>query len=325
MNTELLQKHIEFEMNLISSENLKTTIHTEIDFFVDRISQKKLAQVVSPQTLEKVSLHYLNQLEIGSGIIDLTRQGIEESLRFFSEDSGSASSYIDKDSFFRVVRSLVEFKEIRNSIIHFSVHSAAYSRMISNIIYAAIKDFLVTENPIAKNPLGGSFLKFGQDILNSLPGMEGNFDKKITEFIGKNLSGRIQQSEAHIKNELDSGKTEEILEELWTFLQGVPLSNSQNVVPTANLISILDTIPGFWDHLKKTGFLERYVSSGIRSFYKEYSEFTMEELGKKIGLEKAHLVEELSDSSYQFLNTDDFRDYYRQVLTRRLGAFYATL
>ncbi len=325
MNSELLQKHIEFEMNLVSSENLKTTLHKEIEFFLEYANNKKLKEIFPPDKIEDISLTYLKKLELSPEIINLLQKAIEQNLSFFSHEKKSISKYLDKESFFELFEKLLEFQVIRDNLIHFLVYSKAYSRMISSIIYSAIKDFLITENPLAKNPIGGSFLKLGQDLLNNLPGMGGNFDKKITEFISQNLSGRIQESETHIKSELSSDKTKEILEELWNFLDTTNLEKLQEAVPTENVTSLLNLFPNFWQHLKKTGFLERYISTNIKAFYEKYSENTIGELTKELGINQAQIVEELTESSYKYLDTDEFRNYYRQVLTRRLGAFYASL
>jgi hypothetical protein len=325
MNSELLQKHIEFEMNLVSKSNLSHTIRQEITILVDSFGSKSLSQVLPPEKLEKLALYYLREFELSSEILDALKKSIEEGVHLLAKDKGNLSSYIDKDSFFELLRSLIGFKEVRNRMIHFAVHSSSYSRMLSNIIYAAIKDFLVTENPLAKNPIGGSFFKFGQDILNNLPGMEGNFDKKITEFISKNLSGRIQESEAHIKNELDSGKTEEVFQELWEAMQKVPLSDSEQFILAGDLDTVFKTFPGFWKYLKKSEFLERQVSTGIKEFYKENADRSLEDMGKLLGLEKGKIIDELTHSSLEFLDNDEFRDVYKEFLTRRLGAFYASL
>jgi len=324
MNSELLQKHIEFEMNLVSSENLKNTLSQEVEFFFNYVKDKKLKEIFPPDKIEDISLTYLKKLELSPEIINLIQQGLLENISFFAHEKKNISTYLDKESFFKLFEKLLEFQVIRDHVIHFLVHSKAYSRMISSIIYSAIKDFLITENPLAKNPLGGSFLKLGQDLLNNLPGMGGNFDKKITEFISQNLSGRIQQSETHIKTELSSEKTKEILEELWNFLDTTNLSKLQEAVPTENIHSILLLYPKFWEHLKTTGFIEKYVSKNIKAFYEKYSEHSMGDFMKELSIDQTKLITEITEYSYKYLNTEEFRNYYRQVLTRRLGAFYAS-
>ncbi len=323
LQQELLQMHISHELDLLSPEKIKSTLHVETTQFVNLYYSKKLKDVYTPQKFQAYIQKNISKLNLSEGLLKFIKKGILINKSIMNLEKETIGIFVDKDSFFQFSKQAVGLKEARNKFIHFAVNSSAYSRMISNIIFAAIKDFLVTQNPLAKNnPLGGAFLKMGSDFLNNLPGMQGNFESKITEFIRQNLSGRIQQSESLIQSELDSGKTSDILDEFWEFFSKISLQEGSTYLTIEQIDAFLETFPGFWDHLKKSGIVERMLIENMNSFYKEYSEKEFSYLLTELGITKEILAEELTELLTISLDNEEFRNYYKIVLTRRLENFY---
>jgi hypothetical protein len=196
--------------------------------------------------------------------------------------------------------------------------------MISSIIFAAIKDFMVTENPIAKNPIAGSFFKMGENFLNSLPGMQGSFETKVTDFIHSNLSGRIQQSEKLINSELDSGKEVELLEEFWTFLEGISFNEIDTLFPSTEIDKLFISVPGFHEHLKKTGFAEKWILCFNKIFYKKYDKVEISKILEETGIKREVLEVEVISFLTKVLDNGKIREFYKQRISERLEDFYSS-
>ncbi len=323
---ELFEKHLEFEMSLVESHKLSQTLLDDLNFFYEQIENETLESIFPKDKLEEQVFQILEEVELNQEILDLLHQAIERTLEHIRKDFSIISSTIDKQSFQELLKALLAFKEIRNQFVHFVIHSPAYSRMISNILYSSIKDFLITQNPLTKNnPLGNSILKLGQDLLNSLPGMEGNFDKKITEFIEKNLGGRIQESESFIINELDSENTKEILQELWKFLETHTFSDLASKISSENIKEVLQTLPGFLKHLKTKKIFSKYTKEIIDKFYSKYSQKKISDLINDFGFSKENTIPILAENLSSVLDNEKFREKYKQFISRRLKMFYDKL
>lgn len=323
---ELFQKHLEFEMSLVQSEKLHFTLLDDLNFFYEQIEDETLASLFPKDQVEQKVLQLLEKLEITEELLNFIQEVIDKIIEYVQQDDSSVSSRLDPESFQTLLKALLSFKELRNKAVHFVVHSPAYSRMISNILYSSIKDFLITQNPLTKNnPLGSSILKLGQDILNSLPGMEGNFDKKITEFIEKNLSGRIQESENFIIHELDSDNTKEIIQEIWKFLETATFSEIASTVSSENVREVIETFPGFWKHLKTKNIISRYIKDLIARIYSKYSEKKISELLIEFGFSQETTIPFLAKNLSSILDNEKFRTQYKQFISRRLKMFYDTL
>ncbi|MDX1958138.1 MAG: hypothetical protein SFU98_06170 [Leptospiraceae bacterium] len=320
---KILQAHIEFELKKVQSQNLEKTIQIETEEYLNFFLTKKPNQVLPKEKLKEFVKIKIKEIKLEQKSVLFIQKLIRLHLTEITKDPSKINSVLNKESFFALANDSIGLKELRTRIIHFAVNSKAYSRMISSIILASIKDFMINENPLAKNPLAGSFFKMGENFLNNLPGMQGNFDKKAEEFIQANLSGRIQQSEKLINGELDSGKANEILEEFWNFLSEISFQDIPTLVPEKEFFQFLDRIPGFWIHVQNSGLMENWILSSIEIIYNEFENKTYSEILEESGISKEFVSKEISLALFKTLDNDTIREYYKQRLEARLKEFYS--
>jgi hypothetical protein len=323
MNEKLLELHIDYEMSLVSTENLKDTIKKEIISYLEWAKDKSFSNLFPKQKAESRLKEIINRSTVNEKTLNLIKKSISASYNFLDKDNTKLNELINREDFISSANSTIGLRNAREKIIQFIVNSSAYSRMMSSIIYAAIKDFLA-ENPITKNnPVASSFMKMGADFLNNLPGMQGNFDATITDFLRNNLSGRIQQSEKLIREELETGKnTEELLTEIWNFLGTIPLSEIKNLLPEKEVISFLERTPAFWDYLKSKGFVEKVAFHQLNEFYLYFGEKSIAAILEEIGISKEEIADGLSEGMFIYLDNQELREYYRIRVKDRLSGFY---
>lgn len=320
---KLLELQIEFEMVKVQPENLKTTIELEIRTFYEWALDKKISDLVPKgRVIEKVKEGF-KRISVSDANLILFKKYIKSNYKYFENKSIPLNSLLDKNEFFKYGNNALGLKEAREKGIHFVVNSSAYARMMSSIVYASIKDFLA-ENPLTKNnPVASSFMKIGQDFLNNLPGMQGNFDATITDFMRGSLSGRIQQSEKLIKEEMDSGKnTEELFNEVWNFLGTIKLSDMKNLVPEGEIIKLVDGIPDLIKFMKDNGEIENLILHNVEEFYNQYGDHSVKMVMNEWGVSGDELVVIYSDVLSAYLENDRFREFYRSRLYSRFSEFY---
>ncbi|MCB1177505.1 MAG: hypothetical protein KDK36_08005 [Leptospiraceae bacterium] len=319
---QLIELHVKYQMNLVAPENIKNTLTEEVKEFTNYYYSKKFKDIVTPEKLKILSTETLEKFNLTENLIKMARNLFVVNQEIIKFENETLDKYISKSEFLKAADSAIGLKDIRNKFINFAVHSSAYARMMSSIILAAIKDFMM-ENPLTKNnPIGGAFLKIGGDLLNNLPGMQGNFEGKVNDFISQNLSGRIKQSETFIQSELDSDRAKEIMEEFWEFLSKIKLSETSGYVDPNSIDSLFSTIPGFYDHIKKSGFLERQIVENINSFYEKYSDTEISSFIEEMGITKEDLDRELAETFFPLIDSESFRNYYKSTIERRFSNFY---
>ncbi len=310
-------------MSLVSSENLKETIRKEIIAYLDWAKDKNFSFLFPKEKAESGLREIISRTSLNEKTLQLLKKSINAGYNFLDKNNTKLTELLDREEFLRSANNTVGLKNLREKIIRFVVNSSAYSRMMSSIIYAAIKDFLA-ENPITKNnPVASSFMKMGADFLNNLPGMQGNFDATITDFLRNNLSGRIQQSEKLIREELETGKnTEELFNEIWNFLGTIPLSEIKNLLPEKEVISFLERTPSAWEYLKSKGFVEKVAFHNLNEFYSYFGERSIGSILEEVGVSESEISDLLSEGMSIYLDHQDLREYYKTRVKERLSNFY---
>ncbi len=319
----LIELQLSYEMSFVAPENLKGTIQKEIILFLEWVGDRKFNSIIPRDKIEVNVKEIIGTLSFSPEIIELLKKTISSNYKILEKDNTRLNELLDKEIFLKTARETLGMKSAREKVIHFVVNSSAYSRMMSSIIYASLKDFL-SQNPLTKNnPMATSFLKIGQDLLNNLPGMQGNFDATIMDFLRNSLAGRIQESEKLIKEELDAGKsTEELLIEIWNFLGTIQVSDLKNLFPEKEVQSFVEKIPGFWDFAKQSGVAQKYSMEQINEFYQYFGDKTISEIFKEMGISNEGIASDLSENLSQYLQTDDLKNYYRNRLQERIRNFY---
>ena len=322
---KIIELHLNYEIDLISSEKIKSTTKNEIILFLEWAHNKKFSLLFPKDKTEARLKDIIQNFSIKPEILELLRKSISANYRILEKENIKLNDLLDKEEFLKSARDTIGMKNAREKIIKFVVNSSAYSRMMSSIIYASIKDFL-SQNPLTKNnPMASSFMKMGQDLLNNLPGMQGNFDATIMDFLRNSLGGRIQESEKLIKEELDAGKnTDELFLEIWEFLGTISISDIKNLVPEIEMQKLLERLPGFWEHVKASGVAEKISKHQIDEFYIYFGEKTIGEILKEIGLTQEDIASGLSENLYLYLENSEFKQYYKSRIEDRLKNFYST-
>ena len=321
---KIIELHLKYEIDLVSSEKIKSTIKNEIILFLEWAHDKKFNLLFPKEKTEARFMEIIQNFSFKTEIIELLRKSISANYRILEKENIKLNDLLNKEEFLKSARETIGMKDAREKIIKFVVNSSAYSRMMSSIIYASIKDFL-SQNPLTKNnPMASSFMKMGQDLLNNLPGMQGNFDATIMDFLRNSLGGRIQESEKLIKEELDAGKnTDELLMEIWEFLGTIHASDIKKLFPEIEMQKLLERLPGFWEHLKASGIVKKISKLQFDEFYVYFGEKTIGEILKEIGLTQEDIASGWSENLYLYLENSEFREYYKTRIEDRLKNFYS--
>lgn len=320
---KLIELQINYEMNFVTSENLKDEIRKEIFLFLEWIGDRKFNSIIPKDKIDLKVKEIINALSFSPEIVELIKKSISSNYKILEKDHTRLNQLLDKEIFLKTARETLGMKSAREKVIHFVVNSSAYSRMMSSIIYASLKDFL-SQNPLTKNnPMATSFLKIGQDLLNNLPGMQGNFDVTIMDFLRNSLAGRIQESEKLIKEELDAGKsTDELLMEIWNFLGSIQISDLKDLFPEKEAQSFVEKLSDYWEFTKHSGLAQKYSMEQINEFYIYSGDKTFSEIYKEIGISKEGIANGLSESLSHYLESDDLKSYYRNRVEQRIRIFY---
>ncbi|HNF26367.1 MAG TPA: hypothetical protein PKV80_17980, partial [Leptospiraceae bacterium] len=143
LKEKLLLLHLQFIEKKISSENIRGAVKKESDALYSFVLKKKLKDIFPREKAEKAAVQILDKAEMTKDIAETVQKVIQWNYEVLKEENASLNTYLQKSDFFQAAKNSLGFKALRVRVVNFAVHSAAYSRMISSIIYGAIKDFMI--------------------------------------------------------------------------------------------------------------------------------------------------------------------------------------
>ena len=89
---ELLEAHLEFELNSLSESNLRNTLQSELTFFVDWLYQMPVEQILSRKKILEFIRYYLIEHPIEKDMVDLRLD--QSTLK--GTDMAKLYSYLDR-------------------------------------------------------------------------------------------------------------------------------------------------------------------------------------------------------------------------------------
>ena len=200
-----------------------------------------------------------------------------------------------------------------------------YSRLISNVLYHGIKNFLLTENVLARNiPGASSLVRLGKRSLNAAsPKLEGGIDRQLIKFVNANIQDTIAESETFLNTALDPALMRKLGDEAWETNATTAVGDLAVYVDVDSLSAIVAVVEKFWLHYRETPLFTALVAAVVRHFFARYGEQDVRSFLEAMGITEDVARREASALVTPWLEQARDSGYAEQRLRVRLGAFYA--
>ena len=232
---------------------------------------------------------------------------------------------VPREVYDSVIEILIGLKALRLRITHQIVSNSVYSMLISDVLYHGIKDFVLTENMLAKNiPGASSLVKLGRKSLNvAAPKLETGIDKQLVKFINANIQTTIAQSETFLDNTLDAPTMRKLGGEVWDANAARTMAEVCGDIDAAAVDAAIDVARQFWLHYRQTELFHALVAEIVEGFFERYGERDVRALLEEMGVTQDVILEEAYAFAIPVIERGLETGYLERRIRKRLGAFYA--
>ena len=165
--TKLCEAHIQHELNSLKNGAYKETIQEEISALFRWINHIKLKDIITPDQIIDLIKQKVVENPVPGGITELTGEMSRKVLTSIHNEKTLFEDIFNREQFENIMDKGIGLVDARTYIIKTILNSPAYSKLISNIIYIAIKEYLITESKIAQKIPGiTSLLNIGKHTIN---------------------------------------------------------------------------------------------------------------------------------------------------------------
>lgn len=287
----LLQAQLEFLLNELQGEPLTGLLATEAEAYCDLLEKVSVQQLFP----ESLVIGWVERNVLGYSPTDAMREQavmiVELGLNNPSHQQMPMRQLINRQIYDMMVERVVARPALRKEVIHSVLTSPVYTGLLSDVLYRSIADYLMTENPLARNVPGvSSLMKVGKGVIGRIGSLESTVEQAIKAYIKRNIRATIAFSESLLDKALSDNNLRGFADNLWPKLEAYELGQAARHLEIQGM-SYMAVV--FWNQIRQTDFMKQQVAYIVQAWYKQSGERPAMEVLEDLGITREQVVREV--------------------------------
>lgn len=291
---QLLEAHSQHILGQLATEQLPATLEREVNAFLDWASQRPIQQVISVERIQDFAVTYLLNQAPSDG---LRLQIVTIAKAAFNSPLNSKTyvhQLVEHKTYLAVVEKIASHEQLKKDIIHAAVGNPVYAKLLSDVVYHALSDYLVHENPLAKKVPGmSSLMKMGKGLMDSAGG-NGAIESAIKSYLHKNMQSIVELSEKVLIRTLDAKQIHHVAEQMWHKIKAAPLSTVQQYMNEGDIEFAADVGVDIWNHIRQTAYAQDLLKEMIGVWFSQFASKDGLSLLADLHITRAVLLQEIT-------------------------------
>lgn len=323
---DMLEAHVQFELKQWHGRNLKRNLNEEVEAAYDWVADVPIRDLVGDPGLVDVMVGYICEAPI-EAIVRTAAGDVARTLhRVALADDTRMDGLISKAQFDALAGAGLKLEQVRGEVIEQVTTSEVYSQLIAHVLYQGIKNYLQTENVIAKRVPGASkLMRLSQQAVNSAaPKLEQSIDRQLTTFVAANIQDTIRDSRQYLNTALDEEVLGAVATEVWSANKAVTVAQLAALVPSDSVNELMDAAVAAVMTVRSTPSFRALLEVAASDLLAEHGDRTLGSLLNDLGLDKADTNKIVGAVLTPALNRSYADGFLEQRIRARLAPFYAS-
>ena len=324
MDEAMRDAHVAYEMSRLTGPGLTESVSEEVESLFAWMSTAPLGEVVDTDALVAAVVRAVREIpdaETPGGSEEVTR-----ALRAALVNSPeTVADIVSEDDAVRWATTLASMDEARDELLTQLTSSGAYSRLVAHVVYYGVKNYLLTENALAKRiPGASSLVRFGQRRLTAAaPGLEQNVDRQLVAFVDASIADTVRESRRFIDRMLTEAEVEQAAGQGWAAVSDRPVAGAADILSENDAELLGDLAWQQWTSLRLSPLVERMVEAVVRGYLDENADRPVADVLADLGVDAEWVTGWLGPLVESTMAQTVVADYVEQRVRERLTAFYA--
>jgi len=324
MDEAMLDAHVAHEMARLSGPGLSDSVSEEVESLFAWMGSAPLGEVVDTDAVVAAVVRVVRELpdaETAGASAEVT-SALRMALAASPETVGDI---VSEDDAVRWATTLASMDEARDELLTQLTSSGAYSRLVAHVVYYGVKNYLLTENVLAKRiPGASSLVRLGQRSLTAAaPGLEKNVDRQLVAFVDASIADTVRESRRFIDGMLEGAEVEQAASQGWAAVSDRPVAGAADVLNERDAELLGDLAWQQWTSLRLTPLVERVVEAIVRSYLDQNADRPVSDVLADLGVDAEWVTGWLGPLLESTMTSAAVADYVEQRVRGRLSAFYA--
>lgn len=321
---QILEAHIEHELNRFKDEGYKQTIEEEVTAIFEWVKKIKLKDIVTADQILGIIRRNVVELPVAGGVTELAGEMSQKVLASRLNKKTALEDIFDRKQYDDIIDKVGSLQNARKDLIRRLVNSSVYSRQISEVLFVGIKEYILSENIIAKKVPGmSSLIKVGKFAVNkTMHSLEVAIENKVKSYIESNLGNTIKRSERSLNDYFNKTQIVDMGEEIWESIASAKLSEYFSTIDANDMEDFIVIGYEFWLHFRKTPYFKGIYTELVKHFFKKYGDRELDVILEDVGVTREMVIHELTEIIAPGVEKALSIGYLEERIRARLESFY---
>ena len=322
----LLDAHVHFEVARFSGKGLKKQVDQEVSSAFEWMRRIKFAQIASEEHVLGVIDRNVVKLPIAGGITELVGEMSKKVQTSPANATTTLEDIFPKKLFYALVDKVDEIEKANRQRVHRALYTQAYFSLTSNILVAAVREYLLSENSLIRQMPGLKFLlDTGREAAGkAMPAWLTDLERRLRAVLQEKVDAMVRGDEEFFEDLVSSGRLVELSEEVWQEISKVTLDNHFSALNTDDMEDFIVWGYEFWLNFRTTPYFTRIYTELVRHFFDKYGDRDVEVLLDDMGITQEMVAQEIYEALKPIVKKALSSGYLEKRIRERLQAFYAS-
>lgn len=322
----LLEAHVRFELERWSGDGLTAAVREEVDALYAWLASIRLSDLAPAEPVAASLARTVEQVPVTEGTAAVLAELVTTTLHSLADSAVSVRDLARREDVLGVAGAAARLDRLRAELITALTASTAYRRLVAHVLYRGVKDYVLTENVLARRiPGASSLVRFGQRGLNTAaPGLEQAVDRQLSAFVEANIAETLRESRRYLEATLDARMVRMLAEEAWGQLAPRRVSELATLADDEDLERLSAEVVVLIEHTLRSGRLTPLVEAGVRDLLTRHADDAPADLLSDLGLGADEVADVLTASVVPLVDQPEVRRFVEARIRARLTAFYTS-
>ena len=321
----LLEAHVRFEVERWSGPGLSAALREEVTALYAWLASVRLAEIVPAAEAAPVIARIVERVPVTEQSAAVLADVVATAVDAVGDSELTVRDLVRRQDVVALADTVARLDRLRHEVIDAVTTSTAYRRLVAHVLYAGVKDYVLTENVFARRiPGASSLVRFGQRGLSSAaPGLEQAVDRQLSAFVEANIAETLRESRRYLEATLDAAMMRVLAEETWAQLAPRSLAELATLVDEGDIERLSRDLVVLAEHAVATGQLTALVERAAYDLLTRHAHRSPADLLRELGLDEETVAGALTQAGSVLMDQPAVRRLVEDRVRARLADFYA--
>ncbi len=252
----MLEAHIAFEVGAWT-EALTETLGTQTAIVFEWLDTVSLGSVFSEADLDAL-IESVPAPDLTGSVLTLHAAALE--------DGTTLGELIRREDYDRVAAAIATMSDLREALVEQITTNEVYADLISHVLFHGIRNYVMTESPIARVPGASSLMRMGQNAFDTaVPRLSKGIEKQLTAFVSANLQETLRESRQFLTTVIDEQAITDVADDTYTRNADSSVADVAALIPEDTLAELVAVAQEAWLHLASTPTFRESLQSVLEA------------------------------------------------------------